>query len=144
MKEIEISDIAKETVSILNYFNPTFISKISDNVLKGLNELAEKSSKSVKIDTNKKLKEQDIADETKELIVLIYYNYIATEEQKKVMMRIWNKNELLYREEIKIKYNLDNIFKRERNIKEEKRIAIVEGKESIFQKILKMMKCFRK
>lgn len=101
--------------------------------------MAEKSARVLKIDKNKTLKEQDILPETKDLIALIYYSYIATEGEKEEILQIWNENEILYQEKIKKKYNLENIFRKEKskkeNSKEENNKAMVEYKKSTFQKI---------
>lgn len=139
MEKIEIRDVAKETVCVLDYFEPQFISKIPEYVLTNLKELAEKSNIKVIIDRNKELKEQAISEETKDFIALIYYNYIATKEQKTQILEIWNQNELLYQEEIRKKYNPDDIFKKE-IVKEEDNLAMVEYKKNIFQKMLEKIK----
>lgn len=139
MEKIEIRDVAKETVCVLDYFEPNFISKIPEYVLTSLKELAEKSNINIKVDRNKKLKEQAISEETKDFIALIYYNYIATEEQKTQILEIWNQNESLYQEEIRKRYNPDNIFKKE-IVKEEDNLAMIEYKKNIFQKMLEKIK----
>ena len=82
-KKIEMNDIAKQTIEVLNYFNSDFISKISSKFLNKLKELSKNSNIIVKVDENKKLKEQNISKESKELIALIYYYYIANKEEKK-------------------------------------------------------------
>ncbi len=135
MNQIGINDIAKETLYILDYFNPVVVSKIPNHVLKLLKEFAEKSYILVNIDKNKKLKDQNISDDTKDLLSLIYYNYIATESEKKEILEIWNKNELLYQRHIKIKYNIDDIFKK-KIVQEENELIITENKENILQKII--------
>lgn len=141
---LEISDVAKETITVLNYFNTEFVSKIPSNVLEGLKEVANKSSLTFNIKQNKKLAEQKISEETKDLISLIYYSYIATEEQKKELKKTWNENELLYQEELRKKYNTDNIFKRENTkkqcFKEETKLEMIEYKKSIFKKIIEIIK----
>ena len=82
----KINNIAKETVEILNYFDSSFVSKISVDFLSLLKELARKSSITVTIDKNKKLEEQAISEECKNLIALIYRDYIADEEEKRNMI----------------------------------------------------------
>lgn len=139
MEQQKINHIAKEAVCILTYFNPNFTDKIPHYVINKLEKLAEKSARVLKIDKNKTLKEQDILPETKDLIALIYYSYIATEGEKEEILQIWNENEILYQEKIKKKYNLENIFRKEKskkeNSKEENNKAMVEYKKSTFQKI---------
>lgn len=136
--QAEISDVARETVYILEYFNPEFIAKIPTNFLNTLKELSQKSNIPVSIDRNKKLKEQEVLGETKDLISLIYYSYIATEEQKKELTELWSKNELLYQEELREKYNPDNIFKKKP--KKEENVQMIVYKKNIFQRILDKIK----
>lgn len=128
MEHQEISDVAKETICILNYFDKSFISKIPVNFLNEIRNLAEKSSITVKIDKDKKLKDQNILEKTKDLISLIYYSYIATKEEKEELIKIWNANELLYQRALEDKYNSNNLFKKRKE--EEDRHITIEGKEN--------------
>lgn len=140
---LEISDIAKETMDVLNYFDSNFVSKIPYKFLNGLKKLAKKSTMSVKIDKNKKLKEQNISEESKDLISLIYYHYIATEEEKEKLIKIWNQNESLYQKKLSERYSLDNIWKRndKKEIEEEKLdLPIVITKENFLRKIITFVK----
>lgn len=140
--QMEISDIAKETVEVLKYFDFDFLSKISTNFLKFLEELAKNSSKIVKIDKNKKLKEQNVSNECKSLITLIYYTYIANTEEKKKIEKIWNENELKYQQELRKKYNPEEIFKRNFNKNKESLQMVEIKKENIWIKLLKKIKKF--
>lgn len=135
----EINDIAKETIYVLKNFNPTFTSKISKRILKDLEELAKTSKKEVKIDKTKSLKDQNILPETKDMIALLYYNYIALPEEKKEIIQKWNENEARYQERLRRKYNLDNVFKKE-NTKENNNISMIEYKKNIFQRIFEKIK----
>lgn len=150
MIELEINDVAKETVQVLNLFNPSFTKKVSTQFLEHLNKLAKNSTKNVIIDKDKRLKDQNISNETKDLISLIYYNYIATEEDKQKLVKIWNQNEIEYQKELNQKYNI--IFKNEqqstvnydnRNSSDDK-IYMVKYKETFIQKIIKLIKKFFK
>lgn len=138
-KQLEISDVAKETLDILDYFELTFVSKIPDNVLNGLRKIAGESSLIVNIDKNKELKEQEISEECKDLISLIYFNYIATKEEKEEIQKIWNENELLYQKELSEKYNIDNLFHQKQE-KEISNLPTVIQKENWIQKILSFLK----
>lgn len=143
MKQLEINNIAKETVEILKYFDSNFVSKIPNNFLNLLRELAEESNIIVKINKDKKLKEQEISEECKNLISLIYYSYIATEEQKIELKKIWNQNEELYQNKIREKYNPDDIFKKnnENNIiPETSNLPAIIEKENFIKKIVNFFK----
>ena len=100
---VEICDVALETLEVLKYFNTEFTSKISESFLNSLKELAKKSKLEVKIDANKILINQNISEETKDIISLIYYNYFADDKEKmksqkygKKMMRNFRKNQMKF------------------------------------------------
>ena len=140
--QVEISNVAKETLYILEYFNPEFVAKIPLNFKNNLKEIAKNSNIIVKIDRNRKLKEQPILEETKELIASIYYSYVATEEQKKELIEIWSENERVFQEELRKKYNPDNIFKKNTQLQEKEELGLLEIKKenrltAFFRKILK-------
>ena len=141
MIELEMSDVAKETIEILNLFNPKFISKISNTFLNGLKELAKDSKKIVEIDKSKKLKEQNISEESKDLISLIYYNYIATEEEKREIAKIWNENEIIYQKELSEKYSVDNLFNANEKIEvqENTNLPDVIRKDTLIDKIKRFL-----
>lgn len=139
MKQIEICDVAKETLDILSYFDSTFVSKIPVNFLNGLKDLAKKSNLIIKIDKDRTLKEQKISEECKSLIALIYYDYIATKEEKEEIEKIWNENELLYQKKLSVKYDPNNLFKKN-DKKEISNLPSVIQKESNFQKIINFLK----
>lgn len=141
----EINDIAKETISILEYFNPEFLDKIPKHFLKDLQELAKDSKIVVNIDKNKKLENQPISEDSKDLIGLIYYSYIASDDEKAEIERAWDENELKFQNELKKKYNVDNLFenrnKSNYNFDENKNnIELIEYKENIFKKLINKIK----
>lgn len=106
----EFYDVAKETSYLLTYFEPDFVSKIPDSFLNELKELSKQSNKLFYIDGNKSLTEQNISDGAKDLISLIYYNFVATEDKQKELAKTWNENELSYQEKHKQKYGPNKLF----------------------------------
>lgn len=143
MKQLEISDIAKETVDILKYFDSNFVSKIPVKFLNILKGLAKHSNIIVNIDKEKKLKDQNISEETKDLISLIYYDYVATEEEKDEIIKIWSKNESLYQENLNKRYSQENLFKKNNVNDSEQEISNLPSiiqKESLIQKIINFLK----
>lgn len=137
--KVGINDIAKETLCILYYFNSNFIKKIPKNFINKLQQLAKDSNLVIHIDKNKSLEEQNILLETKELIALIYYSYIATEIEKVQMTKIWNENEQLYAEKMKIKYN-DNMFTENEQEEKNNNNEIIKYEKNIFRDILEKIK----
>lgn len=146
--QLEISNIAAETMQVLRYFDRNFRSKISSDFLKLLEELSEGSNIVVKIDKNKELKDQNISEGCKDLIAIIYYRFIATEDEKREIIKAWNNNEMSYQNMLREKYNVDNIFKdkTDKNTDKQKiENSLVEiKKDSLIEKIKRFLnKIFR-
>lgn len=141
-KMIQEKNIYKEVLIILAYFDEELIKKIPDKVFENLKELAGESEEDCYINTEQDLENQDISEESKDLIALIYYDYIADEQEKKEIMKLWNENERKYQEYLREKYNADNIFKNKRQeISMTENTSIIEyKKENIFYKIKNFIK----
>lgn len=104
-----------------------------------------------KIDINKPLTEQKIRRETMVLLAILNINYWCdTEEEKQQWMNELKKNEKEL-EELRIKYNPDNLFKNRNNEQKEdeentENLQLIEYKEkNIIQKIIdKIFKMFKR
>lgn len=147
----EINDVCKEVLTILAYFNEELIEKIPDKVLKKLTELSKDSKVDFYIDSEKNLDYQNISEEGKNLIALLYYNYIANEDEKKQILKSWDENENKYQENLREKYNTNNIFQNkagktaENDNKDLYNNALIEyKKETIFNKIKNFIKKYIK
>ena len=91
------------------------------------------------------IEEQNLNDETWNLIALLYLKYLCEDEnEKKELEKIYEENDRKYMEEIKEKYDPENVFKErdkvqniEKNLVEEKQknLPIEIPKETIIQKI---------
>lgn len=96
------------------------------------------------------LENQDIKREAIAMIALLHLNYwCKTEEEKQELRNIFHENEIKYQQELKEKYNTENIFnnpKKEeiKDIEEETPITeekyMVEYKESFYVKIINFIK----
>lgn len=99
-----------------------------------------------KINPEIDLSEQNISPETNAIIINLFTNYYATEEQKVKIKNILDINQRKEEQEKREKYNPDNIFKNrnEENKKEENivqnEVALVEYKESIFRRFINKIK----
>ena len=104
-----------ETLHYLKGISQEDINKIPSKFMIFLKENALKNYP-CNFDYTKPLKELKLTNETKGLISMICLNYwCETEEQKIKFRNHLNVNEQAYQEALKIKYNVDNIFK-EKNI----------------------------
>lgn len=96
------------------------------------------------------IEEQNLQEETWNLIAMVYLKYLCEDEkEKKELEQIYDENEKKYREEMKDKYNPEKILENrgKKNIvqQEEKNLPIKVQKESIIQKIIKFInKLFHK
>lgn len=86
------NDLAKELIVLLAYFDNDFVDNIPDEIIDNLNDLAADSDKDFYIDASKKLDEQEISDECKDLIALLYHMY-ADDNTKDELLKKWYDNE---------------------------------------------------
>ena len=112
---------------------------------KALEFLKENASKNYicNLDYSKKLNDMELKEETRGLLALMYEKYWCPEEEKEELKKKFNENEKKYQEELREKYNPDNIFsKKQEDIIEpdNNQTQLIEYKESIFRKILNKMK----
>lgn len=141
-----ISDISKETLTFLAFFDHKMIEKIPNYVIAKLCEKAADSDLSFYIDTNKSFTEQTISEKSKDLISLIYYEYIAEEDEKEELLEKWNLNDENYQKVLREKYNTDNIFKDKQGKMsvENTNLPIEVKQESFFEKLVNIIKKFFK
>lgn len=89
----------------------------------------------------KSLKEQNISREANAILVTIFRDFFATDNQKEKLNKILIKNEEIYNEKLKEKYNIDNVFKtKNKDVEQKENIAIIEYKESVFKRVIKKIK----
>ena len=100
-----------------------------------------------KFDITKSLEEQKFLRETNAIIITLFRDFFATETQKEKLQKILIENEEKYQEELRKKYNPDDIFKNKRqNIveeiqpTEENTSMIVVNEEKWYKKIFNLIK----
>lgn len=90
------------------------------------------------VDMNKPLSEQNLKRKTLAILAMLNINYWCEDEKhKQDLLHKYNENEKLYLEELREKYNPDNLFKNKETKIEtvENSVSMVEYKESIFTRI---------
>jgi len=138
INETKYINTAYETLYVLKHCDKSFLSKIP-------NQMAKDCSKQITLLPNKKLKEQNISEETKDFISGLYYTYIATPQEKKDILNIWQQNDKIYEEATTI-----DIFKNKKTSSDSKQTTppvniIPYHKKTIFDKIaLKIKQFFNK
>ena len=98
----------------------------------------------VNIDSNIPLEEQNLLQETVDILAMLKLNYWCTnEKEKEGLLNLLNENEKKYQEELRKKYNQNNLFKdkeSKRVIYTNEELSIVKYKESIFKRIKDWLK----
>ena len=98
----------------------------------------------VNIDSNIPLEEQNLLQETVDILAMLKLNYWCTnEKEKEGLFHLLNENEKKYQEELRKKYNPNNLFKdkeSKRVIYTNEELSIVKYKESIFTRIKDWLK----
>lgn len=133
---IEYIQANTEIKCLLKYFPTNYIKKLPTKLLEMIYRNSDEKY-NIDVDLKKDLRNQNISKKTKDMLAVLTYNYWSSETEKKDIIERLNENENNYQEEIREKYNPDNIFKnRESKAKAvENSVAMVEYKESIFTKI---------
>ena len=144
----ELSEAAVEVNCILRNSTPQIIHKIPLKFLKFLKRIESPTYK-FEYDKSKKLNEQNLKPETRNLIALIYKKYICKEDEKKVLIKEYqeyiNQIEIERRENYNPNKIFDNINYKENEHEigdmNSKAIQVVENqKDNIWQRIIKILK----
>ena len=96
-----------------------------------------------KFDENIDIENQKISIEAGSILAMLMLNYIANEQEKNEINNILAENEKKYEEELKEKYNPDNLFKKKEKVEEQHSLMVVENKpwyKKIFEKIKNIFK----
>lgn len=114
----------------------------------------EKSNKNYirHLDKSKTLYDQEIREDTKEILAILLINYwCETNDRKNQLLTLFRNNEIKYQEQLREKYNPDMLFKNKRNYDnnnnekaENNTQMIVIDKDNIFTRFIKKIKLFFK
>lgn len=145
MVSIGYSEAFVEVLAILD--NTPFEEKksIPQKFIEFLKDNASKTYQ-ITFDKNKQIEELNLKKETKAMLSVIYYNYLCPSDEKQEYIDLLNNNQVRLEEEIREKYNPDNIFKNNNNIVAtnhepvKEAVAMTEYKESFFTKIINKIK----
>lgn len=134
----EFAEAFTQINEILNFLDESEVQKIPYDVRKKFDEFQSKEY-IWHINSNKRLDEQELKKETKDILVDLYVKYWCTDEDRKEVNKIlkdnYEKKHLEYRQ----KYNPDDIFKtknKSKNYNQVQNTEIVQYKESLFKRII--------
>lgn len=141
VKEKEISKALSEVDFILKYTDENLRKKVPQSFWDYIEENKDEEYQ-VTVDLNLPLENQNLREDTVNLMAIIYRNYFCTVDEKKEYDEILNQNEQKYQE----KYSYENLFKSNK-IEEEQieNVQMIEYKEeAIWIKIVSKFKLFLK
>lgn len=133
----------KEVLEIVKYFPKEEYNKIPNEKIKFFKDNMDKEYEFT-INPQIDLSEQNISKEANSIIVTLFQDYYATEEQKIKIQEILKLNQQKAEIEKTEKYNPDNLFKNNENNKSEeqseiKETALIEYKENFFSRFKKFI-----
>lgn len=145
----EFAEASAEINEILGYLPTEYVEKIPAKLRVFFNKV-KKADYVSKIDPYKQLDEQELKPKTEILLTIIYRNYWCNEEERAELDKILIENDKKYEEELRERYNPDNIFKKKEIIEE--KIETIQSnlpaeikKESFVKKLFNYIKgLFRK
>ena len=143
MKDDKYAKALTEVYIVLQNSEKEIQDKIPEKFKTFLTENMEKEYKPT-IDFSNENWDDSILEETQAILALIYRDYIVSEEERKELLEEEAKEEERIEQELREKYNPDNIFKNnintkeDENIVEEKSIAVIE--EKWYKKIFNIIK----
>ena len=109
--------IAAEAIAVLENTEDSLLKKIPSKLIEVLQEKADELGRKVNLDYSKSYHEQNISEEARGIIILIYRDYWCSEEQKNEINRLMEESEQKYQEELREKYNPDKIFEQTTAVK---------------------------
>lgn len=140
MENIITPLIAAEAIAILENTDTLLLAKVPTKLIESLQEKADELGRRVNIDYSKDFASQEISEQAKDIIALIYRDYWCTPEQREEINKALEENERKHNEEIREKYNPDNIFKNE----ETKEKNIVSNEEIVSLTVQEELKWYQK
>lgn len=109
-KTITYEKVLREVDYIIKNMPHEIQNKIPDDFKQAIVSNMDKNYIPEPYDKNKTLDEQNISEETKKILALIYRNYIVSDEERKKLIIEENKIAQELEKEKKNKYNIEDIF----------------------------------
>jgi len=134
-------EIYSEVYAILVLLGERFVNKLPNKLFELIKD-ERLDSYNPQYNLELPLEEQNVKEETIDMIALFYLNYwCSSKEEKEQLKEVWKENEEKYEKELNEKYNTDNLFKnRQTENKDEKEISMIKYKKSIFRIIIDKIK----
>lgn len=142
MENVEYLNSLYQVSEIVNYLSPELRNKIPKNLIMYLEQ--NKSKNYIwNLDKTKSLKDQELLNNTKEILTMIYKDYLCDEKEKLEIEKVLIDNEINYQKVLSKKYNPDVFSKKNKvSIDTEKtaNVELLKYEESFFKKVINKIK----
>ena len=140
MVSVEYSKAISEVLDILKHTKKEDLNKISPEFMNFLKENASKDY-IPEFDHSNGIASLKLNEKTIGILSVINSEFWCTPEQKEVFENKLKENEKKHQEELRTKYNPDNIFKnKNNNIKNAENVSVVEYRETLLTKFINIIK----
>ena len=144
MENIEYLNSLYQINEIIKYMTPNLKARIPKKIISYFENNKSKDY-NWKIDETIPLEKQNLLPATKEILTVLYRDYICDDVERVELEKNLTNNEIKYQEKLKEKYNTNNIFKNNVNegvdtITENEKTSVVAYRESLFSKIINKIK----
>ncbi len=141
------AEAISETLDILEHTRKEDVNKISPKFMEYLKNNASPNYIS-SLDHSKKISDMDLKEKTKIILAILYRKFWCSEEEKLAFDAKIKNNEIVYQQELREKYNPDNLFKDKTNFKQNvdttQTMSIVEYTENFWKKLINKIKNYFK
>ena len=140
--------VYSEVYSVLNLLDENDLRRIPEDILFFIK--ANMSEDVDYMDKNQSLDEIKITRDAEDMLMLLTYHYLCDDTEKVEVNKIMEENEKKHQEELKEKYNPDNVFNNVKSSEEQSNSSTIETseiivtKESFISKIINKLKGFFK
>lgn len=138
-------EVCYEVYDIINHMEKEMYSKIPKGFIEFIATNMEKRKNNI-IDYSKNINEQELLPETRVILSLIYRDYLCEEDERREILRKDKAEIIKYEEELKGKYDVQNIFEKRKSDTNKSKIdnenikLITIKKESKLKKIINIIK----
>lgn len=144
MENIEYSNALYQINEIIKYITPNLKARIPKKFISYFENNGSKDY-NWKIDESIPLEKQNLLPTTKEILTLLYKDYICDDIERAELEKTLSDNEIKYQEQLREKYNPDNIFNDNTKevvdtVRENENTPTVTHKETFFSKIINKIK----
>ncbi len=137
----KLADVYSEVYEILSILGNDYIDKLPSKLYEHISNERNKEN-FVQFDVNQPIEKQGIEKDTMNFIAYLNLQYWSDEKEKQKLVKQYTKNDERMQKKLQEKYQLDNLFRKDVEVKKEEitGIELATYRVSIFRKIFNRIK----